>query len=194
MFYKNISQTHEHKKVPIIISELKNAINDFDITQVIILGAQNREDVYQLIVQSLCFDIKVICIEYRKEEIATWLPHIEIWKNFFNKCNLLFMNKVNEILEKNLSTEKYRIDKLCVDIGMSRTAFYSKIKDIIGMSPEDYIYSFKMDKALKLLASQQFNISEIAGMLGYCDVQYFRKKFKDFYHVCPTDYIKSIIG
>ena len=71
------------------------------------------------------------------------------------------MNKVNEILEKNLSTEKYRIDKLCVDIGMSRTAFYSKIKDIIGMSPEDYIYSFKMDKALKLLASQQFNISEI---------------------------------
>ena len=55
MFYKNISQTHEHKKVPIIISELKNAINDFDITQVIILGAQNREDVYQLIVQSLCF-------------------------------------------------------------------------------------------------------------------------------------------
>lgn len=108
--------------------------------------------------------------------------------------DLLFMNKVNEILEKNLSTEKYRIDKLCVDIGMSRTAFYSKIKDIIGMSPEDYIYSFKMDKALKLLASQQFNISEIAGMLGYCDVQYFRKKFKDFYHVCPTDYIKSIIG
>lgn len=108
--------------------------------------------------------------------------------------DLLFMNKVNEILEKNLSTEKYRIDKLCVDIGMSRTVFYSKIKDIIGMSPEDYIYSFKMDKALKLLASQQFNISEIAGMLGYCDVQYFRKKFKDFYHVCPTDYIKSIIG
>ena len=108
--------------------------------------------------------------------------------------DLLFMNKVNEILEKNLSTEKYRIDKLCVDIGMSRTAFYSKIKDIIGMSPEDYIYSFKMDKALKLLASQQFNISEIAGMLGYCDVLYFRKKFKDFYHVCPTDYIKSIIG
>ena len=107
--------------------------------------------------------------------------------------DLLFMNKVNEILEKNLSTEKYRIDKLCVDIGMSRTAFYSKIKDIIGMSPEDYIYSFKMDKALKLLASQQFNISEIAGMLGYCDVQYFRKKFKDFYHVCPTDYIKSIL-
>lgn len=108
--------------------------------------------------------------------------------------DLLFMDRVNEILEKNLSTEKYTIDKLSADIGMSRTAFYGKMKEILGKSPEDYIYSFKMDKALKLLASQQFSISEIAGMLGYCDAQYFRKKFKDFYHVCPTDYIKSIIG
>ena len=37
-------------------------------------------------------------------------------------------------------------------------------------------------------------LPEIAGMLGYCDAKYFGKKFKDFYHVCPTDYIKSIIG
>lgn len=109
-------------------------------------------------------------------------------------ADLLFMDKVNKILEKNLSTEKYTIDKLSADIGMSRTAFYGKVKEIIGKSPEDYIYSFKMDKALKLLASQQFSISDIAGMLGYCDAQYFRKKFKEFYHVCPTDYIKSIIG
>ena len=60
--------------------------------------------------------------------------------------------------------------------------------------PNSGIYSFKMGRALKLLASQQYTVSEIAGMLGYCDAKYFGKKFKDFYHVCPTDYIKSIIG
>ena len=103
----------------------------------------------------------------------------------------IFMDKVNKILEKNLSTDKYTIDKLSIDIGMSRTAFYSRIT---GNPPENYIYSFKMDRALKLLASQQYTVSEIAGMLGYCDAKYFGKKFKDFYHVCPTDYIKSIIG
>ena len=86
------------------------------------------------------------------------------------------------------------IDKLSIDIGMSRTAFYSRIREITGNPPENYIYSFKMDRALKLLASQQYTVSEIAGMLGYCDAKYFGKKFKDFYHVCPTDYIKSIIG
>lgn len=106
----------------------------------------------------------------------------------------IFMDKVNKILEKNLSTDKYTIDKLSSDIGMSRTAFYSRIREITGNPPENYIYSFKMDRALKLLASQQYTVSEIAGMLGYCDAKYFGKKFKDFYHVCPTDYIKSIIG
>ena len=106
----------------------------------------------------------------------------------------IFMDKVNKILEKNLSTDKYTIDKLSIDIGMSRTAFYSRIREITGNPPENYIYSFKMGRALKLLASQQYTVSEIAGMLGYCDAKYFGKKFKDFYHVCPTDYIKSIIG
>lgn len=106
----------------------------------------------------------------------------------------IFMDKVNKILEKNLSTDKYTIDKLSIDIGMSRTAFYSRIREITGNPPENYIYSFKMDRALKLLASQQYTVSEIAGMLGYCDAKYFGKEFKDFYHVCPTDYIKSIIG
>lgn len=102
----------------------------------------------------------------------------------------IFMDKVNKILEKNISTDKYTIDKLSIDIGMSRTAFYSRIREITGNPPENYIYSFKMDRALKLLASQQYTVSEIAGMLGYCDAKYFGKKFKDFYHVCPTDYIK----
>ena len=95
----------------------------------------------------------------------------------------IFMDKVNKILEKNLSTDKYTIDKLSLDIGMSRTAFYSRIREITGNPPENYIYSFKMDRALKLLASQQYTVSEIAGMLGYCDAKYFGKKFKDFYHV-----------
>lgn len=96
----------------------------------------------------------------------------------------IFMDKVNKILEKNISTDKYTIDKLSIDIGMSRTAFYSRIREITGNPPENYIYSFKMDRALKLLASQQYTVSEIAGMLGYCDAKYFGKKFKDFYHVC----------
>lgn len=90
----------------------------------------------------------------------------------------IFMDKVNKILEKNISTDKYTIDKLSIDIGMSRTAFYSRIREITGNPPENYIYSFKMDRALKLLASQQYTVSEIAGMLGYCDLNILERSSK----------------
>lgn len=108
--------------------------------------------------------------------------------------NASFINRVKKLLEKNLETEGYTIDMLSADIGMSRSSLYSKIKDITGKSPNDYMFTFKMETARILLASRQYSISEIASMLGYCDAKYFGKRFKEYYHVCPTEYIQSIIG
>ncbi|WP_241217598.1 helix-turn-helix domain-containing protein [Bacteroides gallinarum] len=51
-----------------------------------------------------------------------------------------------------------------------------------------------MNRAKELLLTQQYSITEIATMLGYCDAKYFGRKFKDFYHVCPTKYLEGITG
>lgn len=105
-----------------------------------------------------------------------------------------FINKVQNLLEKNLFTEKYTVDMLSMDMGMCRTAFFNKMKEITGKPPTDYMFSFKMNRARELLLTQQYSITEIATMLGYCDAKYFGKKFKDFYHVCPTKYLEGIMG
>lgn len=104
----------------------------------------------------------------------------------------VLINKVNMYLEKNLSKDGYTVEMLSSDMGMSRTTFYTRIKEITGKPPTEYMYSFKMEMALKLLESHKFKITEIADMLGYCDAKYFGKKFKDFYHICPTKYMKNI--
>lgn len=105
--------------------------------------------------------------------------------------NLVFISKVRGLLEKNLTVEGYTIDMLCAGIGMSRTSFYYRMKELTGKSPVEYMFAFKMEKAKILLASQCYSITEIAGMLGYCDAKYFGKKFKSFYHICPTRYMKA---
>lgn len=105
-----------------------------------------------------------------------------------------FMDRVRELLEKNLSTEGYTVDILSADMGMSRTGFYNKIKEITGKPPMDYMLSFKMNKAKILLVTQQYSVTEIATLLGYCDAKYFGKKFREFYHVSPTRYVRDIIG
>ena len=188
VFYKNISQTHEHKKVPIIISELKNAINDFDITQVIILGAQNREDVYQLIVQSLCFDIKVICIEYRKEEIATWLPHIEIWKNFFNKCNLLFMNEdADNLINNNWLSDVCKNNKTLVYDNLSgspkRLKFWDTIintSNICQLIAYAVVHGGSTNKAKSLFADKHINCYSISKTANILSISNQKSEINEF--------------
>lgn len=104
----------------------------------------------------------------------------------------LFINKVNKLLEKNLSTESYTVDMLSADMGMCRTKFYTKIKEITDKTPTEYMHYFKMNKAKILLVTQQYTVTEIATFLGFCNAKYFGKRFKKFYKVPPTQYIKEV--
>ena len=102
---------------------------------------------------------------------------------------LKFINKVRQLLEQNLAEESYTVDALSEDMGMSRTAFYNKMKKMTGQSPADYMLTFKMERAKRLLASQDYSIGEIATMLGFCDSRYFAKRFKE---ACGIDR-KSVV-
>lgn len=106
----------------------------------------------------------------------------------------ILVDKLQKCLEKNLSTEKYTVEMLCADIGMSRTAFYNRVKLIAGQSPTNYILSYKMGIAKTMLASRRYSVSEIATLLGYCDGKYFSKRFKDFYGVSPMQYVRDAMG
>lgn len=110
-----------------------------------------------------------------------------------NKKDLIFLQKVDDLLEKHLTEENYTIKQLNIDMAMSRTSFYNRIKGITGNKPTAYILSFKMKKAQDLLIHTQYNVTEIAFRLGYIDAKYFGKKFKEYYQVCPTKYRKNII-
>lgn len=111
-----------------------------------------------------------------------------------DNANLEFINKVLELLEENIAAESYTVDVLSGDMGMSRTSFYTKMKDITGQSPTDYMLAFKIERAKKLLASQDYTIGEIATMLGFCDSRYFAKRFKEVCGICPSKYIETVIG
>ena len=107
---------------------------------------------------------------------------------------LKFINKVRQLLEQNLAEESYTVDALSEDMGMSRTAFYKKMKKMTGQAPAAYMLTFKMERAKRLLASQDYSIGEIATMLGFCDSRYFAKRFKEACGICPSKYIETIIG
>ena len=106
-------------------------------------------------------------------------------------AKMLFISKVRQIIGEHLDIQGYTIDMLCADMGMSRTGFYNKMKEFTGKYPTEYVVEFKMARAKLLLETGHYSVTETAEMLGYCDAKYFGKKFKDFYHVCPTKFIRK---
>lgn len=178
--------------IPVIL--LINSLNMENYRAHIACGADKLE-LRTTNINKLKADIRILinkqsalcgCHKYQSDT-ETGMPSTKIEET----DNEDFLIKVNNLIEENFSTEEYTIAKLSKDIGMSKTRFSNKIKEITKMPPSTYILSFKMDKARELLLSQQYSINEIASILGFCDAKYFARKFKECNNDTPSDYAKK---
>ncbi len=88
----------------------------------------------------------------------------------------------------------WRIAALAADCGYSRSRFTRLFADAIGLPPRDYITRCRMERARTLLAESSMNISEIAYAVGYHDVYFFSRHFKQVVGQAPRTYRKSEPG
>lgn len=74
-------------------------------------------------------------------------------------------------------------------MGMSEKYFIVYFKKALGITPREYIYQLKMNRARELLLGEQYAIQQIADMLGYADPYSFSKAFKKHYKVPPSQFV-----
>ncbi|HEY8972447.1 MAG TPA: ATP-binding protein, partial [Puia sp.] len=98
------------------------------------------------------------------------------------------MSKVVRYLEDNLTSSQLSVESLSREVGMSRSSLYSKMLDITGETPVEYIRSFKLEKAAVLLEKSDMTISEIAYQTGFSTPNYFTRIFKAKYNMLPSEY------
>ena len=104
-----------------------------------------------------------------------------------------FLNKVIKILENNYRSEKFRIEDLYLQLGVSRVQLHRKLTALTGQSTSNFIRSFRLHKAHKLLKESEKNISEIAWEVGFTDPNYFTRAFAEENGITPTELRKSFI-
>ena len=59
------------------------------------------------------------------------------------------------------------------------------------MTVKEFIRSIRLKRAAQLIVQEQMNISEAAYSVGFLQVAYFRKCFKEMYGMTPTEFAKK---
>jgi YesN/AraC family two-component response regulator len=63
-----------------------------------------------------------------------------------------------------------------------------------GTSLHQYLINFRLSKAANMLQSSSKSISEIAYSVGYKDINYFSKAFKNKYGESPSSFRSRLLG
>jgi signal transduction histidine kinase/DNA-binding response OmpR family regulator len=115
----------------------------------------------------------------------------KIPKKTFGIPGAKFLNGVLKILEKNYRNEKFRIEDLYLQLGISRVQLHRKLTALTGQSTSNFVRSFRLHKASKLLLDTEKNVSEIAYEVGFADPNYFTRIFNLEHGINPTEFRKS---
>jgi AraC-like DNA-binding protein len=73
---------------------------------------------------------------------------------------------------------------------MSKANFYRKFKAITGTSPNEYMKTYRLNRAAAMIA-EGARINEAADAVGFDSSSYFAKCFKAKFGVLPNDYLKK---
>lgn len=82
-----------------------------------------------------------------------------------------------------------RIGELAAIAGMSEKYFIAYFKQALGVTPGQYLYQLRMNRARELLYAKQYSVQQIADLLGYPDPFSFSKAFKKYYKVPPSKFV-----
>ena len=88
--------------------------------------------------------------------------------------------------------QKLTLDDLCTHSGMSKASISALFSNQLGRGPIEHFIYLKTELAKKYLREDNYNITQIAYMLGYSTVHYFSRQFKKFTGMSPSQYTNSV--
>jgi signal transduction histidine kinase/ligand-binding sensor domain-containing protein/AraC-like DNA-binding protein len=98
------------------------------------------------------------------------------------------MTKITQYIEANIDSPDLNVEELSKHAFMSRGSLYSKIVDMTGETPVEFIRSIKLKKAAVLLEKSDMKIAQIGYAVGFSSPNYFARAFKAKFNLSPSEY------
>jgi signal transduction histidine kinase/ligand-binding sensor domain-containing protein/DNA-binding response OmpR family regulator len=121
------------------------------------------------------------------KQIRVLSPEVEM-----ESADEKLLNRIVSYLEENLTNSQLSVESLSKEIGMSRSSLYSKLLELTGQTPVEYIRSYRLDKAAMLMEKSDLTIAEIAYQVGFSTPNYFTKAFKSKFNMSPSEFIARV--
>ncbi|MEC0368848.1 response regulator [Paenibacillus chibensis] len=129
------------------------------------------------------------------DDIQSWLR-----RRVFEISEMLHLKKQkknNKLLESVCAYVEEHLDQNIALRDVSNLFSFSPnhlgvlFKQGTGVNFSDYVVERRMEKACRLLRDPAYKIFEVAGQVGYKNLTYFSRQFKDKYGMTPGDYRKQ---
>lgn len=102
------------------------------------------------------------------------------------------LDTATDIIKRNFDNSDFDMNMLASELSMGRSKMFARIKEVTGLTPNEFALKLKLEEALRMLQEEpQYNISEISYSLGFTSPRYFSRCFKAFYGVPPLTYRKG---
>nr|BBH85323.1 AraC family transcriptional regulator [Thermosporothrix sp. COM3] len=88
-------------------------------------------------------------------------------------------------------TESINVAEIADLVGIQRSHFSTSFTAQVGITPQAYLHTLRMKKAVQLLTETDFSITEIALSLGYTNSSTFSRAFQRSLGVSPSSYRRS---
>lgn len=98
-----------------------------------------------------------------------------------------FLSRVIEVVETNLADATFSVERLSEEVGMSRKHLHRKLVGLVDQTPNEFIRVFRLKSAMQLLEQQSGNVKEVAFGVGFNNLSYFAKCFKEQFGMTPAE-------
>ena len=96
-----------------------------------------------------------------------------------------FVETLRTKVRENMADSDFSVERLGMEVGLSRVQLYRKVKAITGLTPVELLRKARLERARLLIEKTDQSISEIAYGVGFTTPSYFNKCFKDEFGVSP---------
>ena len=98
-----------------------------------------------------------------------------------------FIQKVRSIIEAELTNPDFTVESLSQQFAMSYRQFSRKLHSISGQAPVQLIRTMRLKRAFQLIREGAGSITEIAFKVGFSNLSYFAKCFKEQFGKLPSE-------